>query len=267
MPAGNKLGKPCWLIARMFSQFILGAWAIVFLAACFTEVGNPGKTQKVNASFSIDYVNLPPDLQKSGSGRKADTASVRILQFYFNVVEANYTTLDSVFGRIWRLPDSMGRSIDFTGKDPLAALPPVTVPAGAWSIMKLESRIPLHDSLRLDTLDFAGFKNRGYIQGEWISGLNKVRFICQFPDVYRINLVYPQAILEQWRHNDIYELEFVFYATKWVKVVSLANAVMSRDRQGVEVAIIDLEHNPEMFLALKASFFKSFNSKVWKEVP
>lgn len=243
------------------------------LSACFTEVGNPGKTQQVKATFSIDYNAHPTVLELPKGGAlaaeiPADSPSVRILRFYFNVVEANYRTVDSLDGRIWKVPDSMGRSIDFTGRDAKAVLPPVQVPMGSWTIMKLESRIPAHDTLLPDTLDFETFAHRGYIQGIWESGGKRIRFLCQLPDVYRINLVYTQASLEKWRHGDVYDLEFVFYATKWISAVQLAAAGTCRDRNGLELVVIDLEHNADQYALLKASFFKSFNSyKVWKEVP
>ncbi len=252
------------------ASLVLAALAGAGLMACYTEVGNPGKTQEINANFSIDYVGEPATLPKTGAAKPSvvDTPSVHILRFYFNVVEVNYRTTDSLEGRIWKVPDSMGRSIDFTGHDTTARLPPVQVPIGSWTIMKLESRIPAHDTLWPDTLDFASFPDRGYIKGTWESGGKLIPFLWQLPDEYKINLVYTQDLLEKWRHESVYDLEFIFFATKWAMAVNIQDAVTYPDKTGARVAIMDLEHNPDLFLALKASFFKSFNSsKVWKENP
>lgn len=246
------------------------------MQACYTEVGNPGKTQEVNATFSIDYADASAPLPKMGADKpKAaiDTPSVRILHFYFNVVEVNYRNADSLDGRIWKVPDSMGRRIDFAGRDSTARLPAVQVPLSPWILMKLESRIPEHDTILPDTLDFQTFPDRGYIKGTWESGGNitpkkSILFLCQLPDDYRINLVYYQELLETWRHGSVYDLEFIFYATKWMMAVNLPDAVTYLDKHGQAVALIDLEHNPDLYQLLKASFFKSFNSsKVWKENP
>ncbi|MEO6038092.1 MAG: hypothetical protein ABIQ93_06735, partial [Saprospiraceae bacterium] len=202
------------------------------------------------------------------SNAQLDTPSVRILLFYFNVVEVNYQNADSADGRIWKVPDSMGRSIDFTGQDSMARLPAVQVPLSPWIHMKLESRVPAHDTLQPDTVDFQSFTNRGYIKGTWESGGKRILFLCQYTDDYKINLVYDQDLLESWRHGSVFGLEFIFYATKWITAVNLPEAVTYTDRSGAEVAIIDLEHNPDLFALLKKSFFKSFNSsKVWKENP
>jgi hypothetical protein len=247
----------------------LGAGCALYLAACFTEVGNPGKTQQINATFSIDYGTEPAPLPKSGAASTGGPPSVQILQFHFNVVEANYRTTEDVEGRIWKVPDSMGSRIDFTGKDSDAVLPAVRVPIASWTILKLESRIPRHIPLDPDTLDFGKFDNGGYIQGVWDSAGTRIPFLCQLPDVPKVNLVYEKESLEVWRHGDVYDLEFIFFASKWISAVSLAGAVTMTDKSGTAVALIDLEHNPEMFQQLKTAFFKpykSFNSyKVWKE--
>jgi hypothetical protein len=239
------------------------------MQACYTEVGNPGKTQEVNATFSIDYAGSPAPLPKTGGDNPpADTPSVRIQHFYFNVVEVNYRNADSLDGRIWKVPDSMGRSIDFAGRDSTSRLPAVQVPLSPWILMKLESRIPEHDTLLPDTVDFRTFPNRGYIKGTWESRGKSILFLCQLPNDYRINLVYYQELLETWRHGSVYDLEFIFYATKWMMAVDLPDAATYPDKNGVEVAIIDLEHNTALYELLMKSFFKSFNSsKVWKENP
>jgi hypothetical protein len=181
-------------------------------------------------------------------------------------VEVNYRTLEDEEGRIWKVPDSLGFPVDFTRKDKAAVLPSVDVPAGEWTILKLESRIPRHDSLNADTLDFAGFGNRGYIKGTYARDGQVVRFLCQFPHFGKVNLVYNQELIEQWRHGDAYDLDFIFFARRWVGDMDLLQAERVRDRNGQEVAVMDLEHNRPLYDSLAASFFKSFNSwKVWKE--
>lgn len=240
----------------------------IALTGCFTEVGNPGKTQQVNATFTIDYADDPPALPKRAQGSVGASDTIRILHFRFNVVEVNYVTTANEEGRIWKVPDSLGQNIDFTGQDSTAVLPPVQVPPGDWTIMKLESRIPLHDSLRSDTLDFAGFRNPGYIKGTMVTGGREIRFVCQFPNDYKINLVYSQAALEKWKHGDAYDLEFIFFAKKWLSAIQLAQAPAFPDRFGDPVVVIDQEHNADLYQILWDSFFKSFNSdKVWKENP
>jgi hypothetical protein len=243
-------------------------WALPALMGCFTEVGNPGKTQQVNATFTIDYAEGSPALPKLARESAEVPDTIRILHFSFNVVEVNYVTTDNEDGRIWKVPDSLGRNIDFTGQDSSAVLPPVQVPPGEWTIMKLESRIPRHDTLRPDTLDFARFRNPGYIKGSLITAGREIRFVCQFPNDYKINLVYTQATLEKWKHGDAYDLEFIFYAKKWLSAVPLAQAPAFPDQAGGPVVVIDQEHNPDLYRILWDGFFKAFNSdKVWKENP
>lgn len=240
------------------------AWAAV-LSACYTEIGNPGKENKVTATFSIDYAE-PAPVPKTTIGAGAVIPEVNIELFYFNVVEVNYRTLEDKEGRIWKLPDSLGRSVDFTRKDAASVLPQVAVPAGEWTILKLESRIPLHDSLDADTLDFAAFGNRGYIKGTYARGGQMVRFLCQFPSFGKVNLVYNQELIEPWRHGEAYDLEFIFFARRWVGDRDLLQAERVRDTNGQEVAVIDQEHNRLLYDSLATSFFRAFNSwKVWKE--
>jgi len=254
------------------ASFPASLWAALFafaaLTGCFTEVGNPGKTQEVSATFTIDYADDSPALPKRAQGSAGGSDTIRILHFRFNVVEVNYVTTANEDGRIWKVPDSLGRNIDFTGQDSTAVLPPVQVPPGEWTLMKLESRIPLHDSLRPDTLDFAGFRNPGYIKGTMLTGGREIRFAVQFPNDYKINLVYTQASLEKWKHGDAYDLEFIFFARKWLSAIQLPQALAYPDRSGDPVVVIDQEHNPDLYQILWDSFFKSFNSdKVWKENP
>jgi hypothetical protein len=242
--------------------------AIPALMGCFTEVGNPGKTQQVNATFTIDYADDAAASPKRAAGAAGAPDSIRILHFRFNVVEVNYETAAGEAGRIWKVPDSLGRNIDFTGQDTAAVLPPVQVPPGDWTLMKLESRIPPHDTLRPDTLDFAAFRNPGYIKGTMLTGGGEIRFVCQLPHDYKINLVYTQATLEKWKHGDAYDLEFIFFAKKWLSAVQLSRAPAWADRFGAPVVVIDQEHNPDLYQILWGGFFKSFNSdKVWKENP
>lgn len=228
------------------------------LSGCYTEIGNPGKDSQVTATFSIDYA---PALPKA-----AATPGVAIERFWFNVVEVNYRTVADEEGRIWKVPDSLGRRVDFTGRDTQAVLPPVDVPAAEWTILKLESRIPEHQPLRGDTLDFAAFADPGYIKGTCAHGGRTVRFLARLPEVGKVNLVYNQEILERWRHGDAYALEFVFFAHRWLQGADLFAADTVIDRAGLPVAILDPEHNPDLYALVSANFFKAFNSwKVWKE--
>jgi hypothetical protein len=261
------------------------AAACLALAGCFTEIGNPGKEQTVSARFRIDYTPDPDPAAKTASNPVPDRSgasgpakasaptgesgldSLRILQFYFNVVEINYDSADQEAGRIWKVPDSLGKPVDFTGNDPQAGLPPVAVPPITYSFLKLESRIPAHAALDPDTIAFGRFSDRGYIKGiGWYAGA-PIRFLCQFTNDYKINLVYTQEILEQWRQGNSYQFDFVFYATHWLLAADLASLPAYEGVDGPFV-LVDEEHNPEVFTALRASFFKSFNSsKVWKENP
>jgi hypothetical protein len=248
------------------------------LSGCFTEIGNPGKEQTVSARFRIDYTP-PAAAPKSaarmgaagqspaGKGAGAVLDSLRILQFSFNVVEVNYTTSDGKDGRIWKVPDSLGKPVDFTGSDPDAVLPPVAVPPADYSILKLENRIPAHAPLAPDTLGFGRFSGRGYIKGIAYYPGHPVRFLCQFTNDYKINLVYTQDVLERWRQGDAYAFDFVFYAARWLSAADLSAIAPVAGADGPFV-LIDEEHEPDLFAALRASFFKSFNSsKVWKENP
>lgn len=240
----------------------LSAWG------CFTEIGNPGKEQTVSARFRIDYAADTAAAPKSSAGTGSATLdSLRIQLFYFNVVEVNYTTPDDSDGRIWKVPDSLGKPVDFTGADPDAVLPPVAVPPAEYSILKVESRIPDHSVLAPDTVTFAGFTGRGYIRGVAYYPGKAVRFLCQFTNDYKINLVYTREILEQWRQGGSYAFDFVFFANRWLSAVDLTLVEPFQGADGPFV-LIDAEHNPELFTALRSSFFKSFNSsKVWKENP
>jgi hypothetical protein len=247
----------------MGARPLLASLLLCLTAGCYTEIGNPAKESRVTATFSIDYT--PEGLPKR-SQADPPPPSVDILQFYFNVVEANYRTVEDEEGRIWKVPDSLGRSVDFTGKDSAAILPPVDVPPDEWTILKLESRIPDHDTLDPDTLDFDAYADRGYIKGIYSRADREIRFLCQLPNVRKVNLVYNEEILERYRRGDAYDLEFVFYPHRWLAGVDLLEAETFLDRTGRAVALVDLEHNRPLFDSLFANFFKSFNSyKVWKE--
>lgn len=245
------------------------AWAAA-LSGCYTEIGNPGKENKVTATFSIDYAEPAPLRKAAREAMGRDTGfpapEIAVEMFYFNVVEVNYRTLEDEEGRIWKVPDSLGRAVDFTRKDAAAVLPPVEVPAAEWTILKLESRIPAHDTLEVATLDFAAFADRGYIKGTYARDGRLVRFLCQLPHFGKVNLVYNQELIEQWRHGEAYDLDFIFFARRWVGDMDLLRAERVRDIKGHEVAVIDLENNWPLYDSLAASFFKAFNSwKVWKE--
>lgn len=243
--------------------------AALAASGCFTEIGNPGKEQTVSARFRIDYAadTAAPKAAAPKSSAAAEVDSLRIRLFYFNVVEINYTALDDTQGRIWKVPDSLGKPMDFTGADPDAVLPPVAVPPAEYSILKLESRVPAHTALSPAALDFAGFSDRGYIKGIAYYPGKPVRFLCQFTNDYKINLVYSREILEAWRKGDAYAFDFVFFARRWLSAVDLTVVEPIAGADG-DFVLIDEEHNPELFSALRSSFFKSFNSsKVWKENP
>lgn len=246
--------------------------ALVFAASagsgCFTEIGNPGKEQKVSARFRIDYTQDPSAVPKTSAPRVNPVPdSLRILRFSLNVVEVNYTALDGNQGRIWKVPDSLGKPVDFTGADPDAVLPPVAVPPADYSILKVEARVPAHGTLIPDTLHFGRFAGGGYIKGIAYYPGNPIRFLCRFTDDYKINLVYTRDILEKWRQGDAYSFDFVFYASKWLSAADLSGISPVTGVDGPFV-LIDPDHNPALFTALRTSFFKSFNSsKVWKENP
>jgi hypothetical protein len=244
------------------------AAAVFIVQGCFTEIGNPGKEQIVSARFRIDYdMPLPEAPKASARGAVAAPDSLRIQAFSLNVVEVNYTTADDVDGRIWKVPDSLGKPIDFTGADPNAVLPPVAVPSTEYSILKVENRIPRHAVLNPDTVAFGSFSHGAYIKGVAYYSGGPVRFLCQFTDDYKINLVYTSEMLELWRQGGSYSFDFVFFASKWISGADLSSITPVTGLDGTFV-LIDQEHNPEIFTALKASFFKSFNSsKVWKENP
>lgn len=269
IPAALQLGPRRAGSCRMAAASLLAAFA---LSACFTEVGNPGSdpqpTQGVTAEFRIDY-GTAPDGAAPAPKRAAPTdtgKSLRIDRLYFNIVEANYRTLDDVEGRFWKVPDSLGYPVDFTGADTAAVLPPVMVPPDEWKELKLESRVPRHDTVAVDTLDPAAFAHRGYIAGFLPDSLGGARFYCQFPNYPKVNLVYNDSVIGQWRVNDAYHIEVVFYADQWLGRGDLDSLAVEKDRNGSDVILIDQQHNIAAWESLAASFFKSFNSyKVWKE--
>lgn len=264
--SGNASPKPGIFSGR--ANLPAMAAAALLVQGCFTEIGNPGKEQTVSAQFRIDYGQPRTDAPKSSArGDVPAPDSLRIQAFTFNVVEVNYTTSEDVDGRIWKVPDSLGIAVDFTGSDPDAVLPPVAVPSTEYSILKVESRIPRHPVLNPDTVAFERFSHGAYIKGVAYYSGAPIRFLCQFTDDYKINLVYTSEILELWRHGGSYSFDFVFYAANWISGADLTGIAPVTGPDGSFV-LIDEEHNPEVFSALRASFFKSFNSsKVWKENP
>jgi hypothetical protein len=246
----------------------VGAATLLSLfAGCFTEVGNPGPPQKFTTDFRIDYQEtMVAPLQKRGVAE----SGLLITQLFFNVIEVNYRTLDDQEGRIWKVPDSLGKLVDFTGKDTAAILPPVDVPPGEWGEFKLESRVPSHSTVAADTLDGQRFANRGYIGGVLPPILGGQTFYCQFPNFPKINLVYNDSVLSQYRVGDTYHIDVVFYANRWLSTArldTLSNPLqVETDKNGQPIVLIDREHNVAAYNALAAAFFKSFNSwKVWKE--
>lgn len=256
-------------LAGISARTGLGALALAAIAVsgCFTEIGNPGKELTVSASFRIDYAQAQSGVPKASAVGTSGLDSLRIQVFFLNVVEVNYTALDSSQGRIWKVPDSLGKPVDFTGTDPAAVLPPVAVPPASYSILKLENRIPEHTPIDSDTLDFGRFSGRGYIKGIAYYPGKRIRFLCQFTDDYKINLVYTRDTLERWRDGDAYAFDFVFYARRWLSAADLTSIDPVIGADG-PLVLIDQEHNSDLFATLRSSFFKSFNSsKVWKENP
>ncbi len=240
------------------------ALALLAASGCYTEIGNPAKESQVTATFSIDY-SAGPALPKAAARASAGLLSIE--QLTFNLVEANYSTPEKEDNRLWKVADTLGKPVDFTGRDTNAVLPAVTVPAAEFIFVKLENRIPDHDTLRADTLDFAAFANTGYIKGAYAEGARTRRFLCQLPAVYRVNLVFEQALLESFRHGDAYALDVVFFARRWLGAVDLFAADTVLDKSGQAVAILDLENNRPLYDSLSKNFYKSFNSsKVWKEI-
>jgi hypothetical protein len=234
---------------------------------CFTEVGNPGPPQKFTTDFRIDYQETDGAPLKKQSRSEA---GLLISQLFFNIIEVNYRTLDDVEGRIWKVPDSLGKIVDFTGKDTTAVLPPVDVPPGEWGEFKLESRVPAHTAIAVDTLDSRAFGHRGYIGGVLPPALGGLAFFCQFPNYPKVNLVYNDSVLSQYRVGETYHIEVVFYANRWLSTArldTLTSGLQAEvDKNGNSVVLIDREHNVSAYNALSAAFFKSFNSwKVWKE--
>ncbi len=238
---------------------ILRVLTACLLAACFTEVGNPGKDQEVTADFSIDYTANPPPLAKT-QNRAAPADSVRILQFYLNVVVITYRTVEKTNGTLWSAVDSLGIPVDFTHQDTTAVLPPLQVPGIAWEQVKFKSRVPDHIPLNPDTVDFASFADHGYIKGTLDVGAGQTRFLFQLPDIYRLNLIYDQNQLDLWQVGDAYHLQVKFYPTPWARGESLDTAETYADRSGMPLAVIDLEHNPDLYQRLAADFFKAFNA-------
>lgn len=233
------------------------------LTACFTEVGNPGKEQKVTADFSIDYTaNPPPPLAKSGIQATISSSqdSVHILQFYLNVVVITYRTVQKTNGTLWSATDSVGIPVDFTQEDSTAVLPPLDVPATAWEQVKFKSRIPDHAALNPDTIDFNSFADREYIKGTLGAGAGQIRFLIELPNIYRLNMIYDQNQLSLWQVGNAYHLQFKFYPTPWVLGNSIDTAAKFSDQTGTPVTLIDLEHNLDLYQRLVTAFFKAFNA-------
>lgn len=256
------------------------AFMATLILGCFTEVGNPGEEPKVTTTFRIDYsagTGLTKAAIESAGMSKPEVmarthSGLLITQLYFNIVEVNYRTLDDVEGRIFKVPDSLGKPVDFTGQDTSARLPAVAVPPEEWREYKLESRVPKHTLLALDTVDALQFSDRGYIKGYLPVALGGLPFLCQLPNWSKINLVYNDSVLSQWRVGNAYHIDVVFFANRWLSLSGLPALADSgkletaTDATGRQVVLIDQEHNIEAYDALTKAFFKSFNSfKVWKE--
>jgi hypothetical protein len=233
------------------------------LAGCFTEVGNAEDERLVQAQFRVDYGPIPAAYPKSAAGKvTAGTAAISL--FYLSVKEAEFHLFDSATNRradyhLWK-EDSMVMSVDFTGRDTAAALPPQTVSGIDPLDMKLECALPISAPLRPDTVDFARFSNPGFIKGMYWDGRDSTAFIFALPSGTEMSLIYPKAAIQDWYSGGKYRCEFVFYANSWIAAADLAAAAEVKDALGRKLILLDSTHNTAAFDALTTAFPKSFNT-------
>jgi hypothetical protein len=238
-------------------MFLGLACLTALVAGCFTEVGNAEDELVVNARFSIDYNRNPIRLKPASGSITPD--SVCIDQFYLPIQEIEYTAAGADKQHLWR--DTAGIPVDFTGNDSLAALPAMKVVGDSWTSLILEYRIPSLPDLRMDTVEFASFRNRGYIKGTvHIAGNAGWDFLFALPKMPGVKMTYSGKTLASWHTDNIYNLKFVFFATYWISAANLVGAKQVPDRNGVPVLLLDAKHNPEFHKALSDRFFKSFNT-------
>ena len=252
------------------TRLFLLAIPLALISACFTEVGNAEDEKLVSGSFRIDYAADAQPLPKAGEAAiaspiAAETDSIFISQFYLNLREAEFKALDSATGRTmeWHLwkHDSLTLPVDFTGKDTSAVVPMRSLGDFHPDYLVLECVVPGQAVIRADTLDFAGFMDRGYIKGHIGTGKSPTAFLFQLPENREIHLEYSKEALKKWDRGNAYRCEFVFFATKWIDGVSFAKAEITRDKMGVSMIILGNGHNPALYQSLVDRFYKSFNTQ------
>lgn len=252
------------------TRMFLLAVPLALISACFTEVGNAEDEKLVSGSFHIDYSADAKPLPKAGAGGSvisiaAAADSILISQFYLNLREAEFKSFDSASGRTmeWHLwkHDSLTMPVDFTGKDTSAVLPMRSLGDFHPDNLVLECMVPGQAVIRPDTLDFAGFMDRGYIKGHVGTGKTSTAFLFQLPENREIHLEYSKEALDKWDRGNGYRCEFVFFATKWIEGISLAKAATTRDKSGTPLIILGNGHNPDLYQSLVDRFYKSFNTQ------
>jgi hypothetical protein len=234
--------------------------AAAALAGCFTEVGNADDERLVEAKFSVEYAAAHP---KRTSGAVVQTVAIQ--RFYLGVREAEFILFDSARNQraeyhLWR-EDSAVLPVDFTGRDPAAALPEQKVSGIDPQMMVLECALPAVKPVAESTLDFARFADSGYIKGVIWDGKDSTGFLFALPSGGELNLAYAKSTLVGWYSGGRYRCQFIFYADKWISAAALSKAAETRDVAGRKVILLDAAHNAGAFAALTAAFPKSFNAQ------
>jgi len=251
-----------WRPAR--NLFIFGGFAmLVWLAGCFTEVGNAGDENLVTPQFKIDYTNNPTVLPKAAAN-SLDSDSIQILRFYLLVNEASYSVLDSVTGLstekyLWA-EDSSSDPVDFSGTDPKAVLRTEKIGVQTPERLTMEFKVSSHPDLRPDSIDFENYFGMGYLKGTYGLGPTPKKFLFSLPSRKELNMQYSKAALMSWFKNNSYNCQFTFFASKWVSGVDLSKADSVRDMTGRAIVVLDTVHNPILYKTLLDSFYKSFNT-------
>jgi hypothetical protein len=232
------------------------------LAGCFTEVGNAQDDRLVQAKFQIEYTTGPTALPKTAT-TVPETTKVGILQFYLSIEEAEFDLLDSITNRkeefhLWKEDSAL--DVDFLGLDSSAVLPVEKVGILNPHDMHLHCQFPGHRVLGLDTIDFTRFHDRSYIKGIFTTGKSTTPFLFALPNTGGFELTYMADILGSWYSDGIYHCRFVFFANNWVAGLKLGNAILSKDKTGTNVMVLDPEHNGLLHDSLETRFYKSFNS-------
>jgi hypothetical protein len=233
--------------------------AAAFLAGCFTEVGNAEDEHLVEAKFSVESTRPAVVAPK-----RAAIQTVSIQRFYLGVREAEFHLFDSITNQraeyhLWK-EDSAILPVDFTGKDPAAALPAEKVNDLDPENLKLECVLPPAKTLRADTLDFSRFKDNGFIKGVIWDGVDSTAFLFALPSGNELDLIYPKSVLETFYMKGKYRCDFVFYANDWIMAADLSKAAEVLDVKGRKLILLDATHNPAAFAALTTAFPKSFNA-------